>query len=137
MSRSYISSPSKRLHGLLWDSFSFFSLRFFLPSPNSTEQWLAYHWWYAYHSLRNSDLKDLTVNDCRVCALFIVCRNLCVVICVITPRRLISRYQRFGKNLLSTLALKMETVCFSQSLVSTYKLLVLQPRRPTSVFSPP
>jgi hypothetical protein len=39
--------------------FLFFNLRFFLLSPYTSEQWLAYHWWYAYHSLRNRDLDYL------------------------------------------------------------------------------
>jgi hypothetical protein len=35
---------------------SLLSFDFFLLSPCTTELWLVYHWWYAYHSLRNPDL---------------------------------------------------------------------------------
>jgi hypothetical protein len=31
---------------------------FFLLCPCTTEHWLAYQWWYAYHSLRNLSLED-------------------------------------------------------------------------------
>jgi hypothetical protein len=34
----------------------FLSFDCFLPSPYTTEQWLVYHWWYAYHSLISSAL---------------------------------------------------------------------------------
>jgi len=36
--------------------FIFWPLIFFLICPRTTEQLLAYHWWYAYHTLRNPDL---------------------------------------------------------------------------------
>jgi hypothetical protein len=31
----------------------FYPFEFFLQCPCTTEQWLAYHWWYTYHNLRN------------------------------------------------------------------------------------
>jgi hypothetical protein len=37
---------------LLKDNF-FLSFEFLLLYPCTTEQWLALHWWYAYHSLKN------------------------------------------------------------------------------------
>jgi hypothetical protein len=33
----------------------FFPFDFFLLRLCTTEQWLAYHWWYAYHIFRNPD----------------------------------------------------------------------------------
>jgi hypothetical protein len=34
------------------------SFDFFLLCPCTTEHWLAYQWWYAYHSFRNLALED-------------------------------------------------------------------------------
>jgi hypothetical protein len=39
--------------------FIILSLDFFLLSPCTTEQWLAYIWWYAYHSVRNPGLRHI------------------------------------------------------------------------------
>jgi hypothetical protein len=33
-------------------------MRFFLLSYCAIEQWLAYYWWYAYHTLRNPVLEN-------------------------------------------------------------------------------
>jgi hypothetical protein len=38
---------------IYWGIFIFYPLIFFLLCPCTTEQWLSYHWWYDYHSLRN------------------------------------------------------------------------------------
>jgi hypothetical protein len=44
---------------------NFYILSFdcFLLSPCTTNQWLAYHWWYAYHSLMNPDVEDLILSQ--------------------------------------------------------------------------
>jgi hypothetical protein len=42
----------------LLKAFYFYPSIFFLLSPYTTEQWLAYHWWYAYHSLSNPALEN-------------------------------------------------------------------------------
>jgi hypothetical protein len=39
---------------------------FFTICPYTTEQWLAYHWWYAFHSLRNPYLNYLSHKICRM-----------------------------------------------------------------------
>jgi hypothetical protein len=49
--------PDEFLEGF----FLFLSFDFLLLSPCklNTEQWLWYHWWYGYHSLRNPGLCSL------------------------------------------------------------------------------
>jgi hypothetical protein len=45
-----------------------------------------------------------------------------VVFCVVTPCGLVDEYERFRRNILPrSSGLKMGTVCFSETLVSTYK----------------
>jgi hypothetical protein len=44
--------------GFIFIYFISLSFYFFLLSLCTTEQCLAYHWWYAYHSLRNPALFD-------------------------------------------------------------------------------
>jgi hypothetical protein len=50
---------------IYWRIFLFLSFDFFLLRPCTAEQWLAYHWWYAYHTLRYPVIDDLNEQTAR------------------------------------------------------------------------
>jgi hypothetical protein len=84
------------------NTFLCFILWFFLLCPCATEQWLAYHWWYAYHRLRN-----LALGECWESTLKLGCDRLLpnpfqFIIHSVYYHRFIRRYiRRFAEKALA------------------------------------